>query len=98
MPRTIKFSLPGLLGGLLMRAEGLPSRERVLLPSINELGALTPFGLFEQPVADPFALRSGRRQPRHKSSHLQREFRLTLSSKIISDPVPAAHDVKAGLQ
>jgi hypothetical protein len=83
---------------LLLRPEGLLSRQGVLLPSINELRAITPPRLLEQPVTDPFALGPGRRQVRHESSHLQGELRLALSSKIISDPVPAAYDVKARLK
>jgi len=99
LPRTFQFALPGLLRRLLLlRPEGLPGSQGVLLPSINELRPLTPPRLLEYPVANPFALGSDCRQLCHESSHRQGELYLALSNKVIRDSVPAAHDVKAGLR
>ena len=42
--------------------------------------------------------RCGPRQLRHESSYLPGELSLALSSKIISEPIPAAYDAKAGLE
>ena len=94
MPRTINL----LYRLLLLRPEDPPSRQGVLLPSINQPRALTPPCLLEDPVTDPFALGSDRRQLRHESSHCQGEFRVALPNKIIGDPVPAAYDAKASFK
>lgn len=39
----------------LLRTEGLPGSQRVLLPAINELRPFTPPCPLEQPVTDPLS-------------------------------------------
>ena len=52
---------PGVLLRLLLRTEGLPGCQGVVLPTIDELRPFTPLCLLEQPVTDPFALGPHRR-------------------------------------
>jgi hypothetical protein len=99
LPRTIQFALPLLLRRLLLlRTEGLPVSQRVLLPSINVLRSLAPLGLLENPVADPLALCPNGRQLLNETPDRQCELSVALSHKVISDCVPPLYHPAPGLK
>jgi len=94
----LQLTQPRVLRCLLLRTEDLPGGQGVLLPSIDELRALPSPRLLEHPITDPFPLRSNRWQLSDKLPDLLGKVGLTLSSQIICDRVPTAHDAVPGLK